>query len=40
MTYHVPMRYENLMEAKNDKLLIHNEPTNHMEAIFNIDFER
>jgi hypothetical protein len=39
MSYNIPMRYEILMEAKNNKFFIHDEPTNHMETISNINFE-
>jgi ATPase subunit of ABC transporter with duplicated ATPase domains len=34
------MRYELLIEAENDELLILNEPTNYMELISDIDSKK
>ena len=40
MTCHIPMRYGLLMETKNDKFLILNEPTNYRKEISNFDYEK
>ena len=40
MTCHISMRYGLLMETKNEKFLILNEPTNYRKEISNFDYEK
>jgi len=39
-TCNAPLRYQLLINAENDKLLMIDEPINYIEAIFDIDFEK
>lgn len=36
-TRHAPMRYQLIVEADDDELLIHDKSINYLEEIFNID---
>jgi hypothetical protein len=38
--WHAPLRYQLLMDAENDKLLMINESTNYIEAISDINSKK
>ena len=39
-TRHAPIRYQLLVEADDNELLIHDESTNYIEEISNTDFDK